>query len=251
MEVKAKKITSILISQPEPVQGNSPYYELAKKFNLKIDFRPFIHVEGVSAKEFRKEKINPIDFSAVIFTSRNAISHYFRMCEEMRLEVPADMKYICSAESIALYLQKFTQYRKRKIFFGKTGKDQLNDVLLKHKKENFIFPCSDAHNDEIPDFLKANKIKFQKAVIYKTVCSDLSDLTDVNYDIIAFFSPSGIKSLFENFPDFKQNNTNIAAFGTTTSQAVKDCGLTLNIEAPQPESPSMTMALERFIKNKA
>ena len=248
MEVKTKKITSILISQPEPSQPNNAYTQLAKKFNLKIDFRPFIHVEGVAAKDFRKEKINPVDYSAVIFTSRNAISHYFRICEEMRLEVPTDMKYICSAESIALYLQKFTQYRKRKIFFGKQGKGQLNELLLKHKKEKFIFPCSDAHNDEIPNFLKANKIKFDKAVIYKTVCSDLSDLSDVNYDIIAFFSPSGIKSLFENFPDFKQNETRIAAFGNTTSKAVLDCGLELNIKAPDPESPSMTMAIEKFIK---
>ncbi len=243
------KVKSILITQPKPETDKNPYFELAKKYNLKIDFRPFIHVEGVSGKDFRKEKISFSDYTAVIFTSRNAIDHYFRVAEEMRFEVPIDMKYYCVSESTALYLQKYIQYRKRKIFFGKQTSAELTDVLKKHKAEKFLFPCSDVHKEDIPVFLSQNGFNFIEAVIYKTVCSDLSDLRDVNYDVIAFFSPSGIKSLYLNFPEFKQNNTRIAAFGPTTHRAVLDAGLKLDIQAPMPKSPSMTMALEDYIKS--
>lgn len=242
------KVKSILITQPNPETEKSPYFDLAKKYNVKVDFRTFIHVEGIPAKDFRKDKINLADYSAVIFTSRNAIDHYFRISEEMRYEVPAEMKYFCISESTALYLQKYVQYRKRKIFFGKQSTADLIEVLKKHKDENFLFPCSDVHKDDIPAFLKKSKFKFVEAVIYKTVCSDLSDLAEVNYDVIAFFSPSGIKSLYLNFPDFKQNNTRIAAFGPTTHKAVLDAGLKLDIQAPMPKAPSMTMALEDYIK---
>lgn len=242
------KVKSILITQPKPETDKSPYFDLAKKYNLKVDFRPFIHVEGIPAKDFRKDRINPLDFTAVIFTSRNAIDNYFRVCEEMRLEVPAEMKYFCVSESTALYLQKYVQYRKRKIFFGKQTSNDLIDVLKKHKEERFLFPCSDVHKEDIPVFLAQNKYDFAEAVLYRTVCSDLSDLAEVNYDMIAFFSPSGIKSLFLNFPDFKQNNTRIAAFGPTTTKAVLDAGLRLDVQAPMPQAPSMTMAIEEYIK---
>jgi uroporphyrinogen-III synthase len=246
-EVKLK-VKSILITQPRPETDKSPYFDLAKKYNLKVDFRPFIHVEGIPAREFRKDRINPLDFTAVIFTSRNAIDHYFRVCEEMRIEVPAEMKYFCVSESTALYLQKYVQYRKRKIFFGKQTSNDLMELLKKHKEEKFLFPCSDVHKEDIPVFLGQNNYNFAEAVLYRTVCSDLSDLANVNYDMIAFFSPSGIKSLFLNFPDFRQNNTRIAAFGPTTTKAVLDAGLRLDVQAPMPQAPSMTMAIEEYIK---
>jgi uroporphyrinogen-III synthase len=242
------KVKSILFTLPKPETEKSPYFDLAKKYNLKIDFRSFIHVEGVPAKDFRKDKINLADFTAVIFTSRNAADHYFRICEEMRFEVPADMKYFCLSENIALYLQKYIQYRKRKIFFGKQSAADLADLLKKHTSENFLYPCSDVAGEETQNFLQANGYTFTTAVLFKTVCSDLSDLAEVNYDMIVFFSPSGIKSLFKNFPDFKQNNTRLATFGPTTAKAVIDAGLTINIQAPTPAFPSMTMAIEDYVK---
>lgn len=242
------KVKSILITQPKPETDKNPYFDLAKKYNLKIDFRPFIHVEGIQAKDFRKDKVAIAEYTAVIFTSRNAIDHYFRIAEELRFEVPIEMKYFCVSESTALYLQKYIQYRKRKIFFGKQTSADLMDVLKKHKEEKYLFPCSDVHKEDIPAFLEKNGFSYAEAVIYRTVCSDLSDLRDVNYDVIAFFSPSGIKSLYLNFPGFKQNNTRIAAFGPTTHKAVIEAGLELNIQAPMPKSPSMTMALEDYIK---
>jgi uroporphyrinogen-III synthase len=245
---KKIKVKSILVTQPKPETDKSPFYDLAKKLNLKIDFRSFIHVEGIPAKDFRKEKINPLDFTAVIFTSRNAIDHYFRICEEMRLEVPAEMKYFCITEAVALYMQKYVQYRKRKISIGKQTTADLIELLKKHKSEKFFYPCTDVYTDSIPVFLKDNGYDFSAAVIYKTVCSDLSDLAEVNYDMIVFFSPSGIKSLFKNFPDFKQNNTRLATFGPTTAKAVIDAGLTINVQAPAPQFPSMTMAIEDYVK---
>ncbi|WMJ72496.1 uroporphyrinogen-III synthase [Cytophagaceae bacterium ABcell3] len=242
------KVSSILVSQPKPSDNKSPYFALAEKYNLKIDFRPFIGVEPVSLKEFKKEKIDILSHTAVIFTSRNAVDNFFRICSEAKIEVPADMKYFCISEQTANYLQKYIVIRKRKIFVGhKTARD-LEDVLKKHKNEKYLFPCSDIRKDDIPSFLKSNNIKFTEAVIYRTVASDLSDLRDVNYDIIAFFSPSGINSLFVNFPDFEQKNTRIAAFGPTTAKAVRDAGLILDIEAPLPNAPSMTGALEVYIK---
>jgi len=245
---KPRKVKSILVTLPKPDSEKSPYYDLAKKYNLKIDFRSFIHVEGVSAKEFRKEKINLQDFNAVIFTSRNAVDHFFRICEEMRFDVPAEMKYFCISETIALYLQKYIQYRKRKIFFGKGNASDLADILKKHMAEKFLYPCSDVAEKETQKFLTVNGYDFKPAVLFHTVCSDLSDLAEVFYDVIAFFSPSSIHSLFINFPDFKQNYTRIAAFGLSTHKAVLEHDLVLNIPAPRPEAPSMTMALEQYIK---
>ena len=245
---KKLKVKSILVTQPKPESDKSPFFDLAKKFNLKIDFRPFIHVEGIPGKEFRKEKISPLDFSAVIFTSRNSIDHYFRVCEELRIEASSEMKYFCITEAVALYMQKYVQYRKRKVFIGKQTTAELLEVIKKHKDENFFYPCTDVHTDEIPVFLRKSGFNISEAVLYRTVCSDLSDLAEVNYDMIAFFSPSGIKSLFKNFPDFKQNNTRIATFGPTTAKAVIDAGLVINIQAPSPQAPSMTMAIEEYVK---
>ncbi|MEX0968719.1 MAG: uroporphyrinogen-III synthase [Bacteroidia bacterium] len=243
------RVKSILISQPEPNGSQSPYFDLADKYKVKIDFRPFIYVESVPAREFRKEKVSVVGHTGVVMTSKTAIENFFRICEETRHEVSADLKYFCISEAIALYLQKFITYRKRKVFFPKSKDKDLLDILLKHKAERFLFPRSNICSNEIPEFLRKNKFKFSEAVLYKTISSDLSDLTDVNYDVIAFFSPSGIKSLFENFPDFKQNSTRIAAFGPSTCQAVKNAGLSLNIEAPTLEAPSMKMALEQYIRN--
>lgn len=245
---REKKVKSILVTLPKPENDKSPYFALAQKYNLKLDFRAFIHVEGVSARELRKEKINLADFTAVIFASRNAVDHYFRICEEMRFDVPTEMKYFCISETIALYLQKYIQYRKRKIFFGKGTVKDLEEVLKKHTKEKFLYPCSDVSNEEALGWMQENGYDYTPAVLFRTVVSDLSDLKDVFYDVIVFFSPSSVQSLYENFPDFKQNNTRLAAFGAQTHQAILDRGLTLDIEAPTPENPSMTMAVEQYIK---
>lgn len=242
------KVKSILVTQPKPETDKSPYYDLAKKLSVKIDFRPFIHVEPIAAKDFRKDRINILDYSAVIFTSRNAADNFFRICVEMRVNVPETMKYFCVSESTAFYLQKYVVYRKRKIFYGKQTIIDLMDVIKKHRKEKFLVPCTDIHKQEIFETLEANTIECTKAVIYKTVASDLSDLANVNYDVLVFFSPSGIKSLLKNFPKFKQSSTRIAAFGPTTAQAVLDAGLRLDIQAPVPSAPSMTMALELYIR---
>ena len=242
------KVKSILVSQPKPETEKSPYFDLAKKFNLKIDFRPFIHVEGVPVQEFRKERINILDFSAVIFTSRNGVDHFFRMCTEMRITVPDSMKYFCISESTAYYLQKYVVYRKRKIFHGKQIFADLIDVIKKHKNEKFLLPSSDILKPSIPKLLEDNNISYQRGTFYRTVCSDLSDLADIKYDMLVFFSPSGIKSLYQNFPDFKQNSTRIAAFGPTTSKAVAQAGLNLDVQAPTKNAPSMTMAIEHYVK---
>jgi uroporphyrinogen-III synthase len=247
-DARKKKVKSILVTLPKPDTEKSPYYDLAKKFNVKVDFRSFIHVEGVPAKDFRKEKINFADFSAVIFTSKNAVDHFFRVCEEMRYEVPAEMKYFCLSETIALYLQKYIQYRKRKIFFGKQTAADLAEILKKHAAERFLYPCSDVATEETQKFLQENGYNFKPAVLFKTVCSDLSDLADVFYDVIVFFSPSSIQSLYKNFPTFEQNNTRIAAFGVSTQKAITDRNLIIDIPAPTPTAPSMTMAIEQYIK---
>lgn len=247
-QVEDLKVEKILISQPEPATNKSPYHKLEEKYDITVDFRPFIQVEQVPFKEFRKEKIDILAHSGVIFTSRNAVDNYFRVCKESRIEVPADMKYFCISEQTANYLQKYITIRKRKLFVGKKTALDLIEVLKKHKKEKFIFPCSNIRKNDIPKFLSDNEYDFTEAVLYRTVASDLSDLADVNYDIIAFFSPSGVNSLFVNFPDFKQNKTRIAAFGPTTAKAVRDAGLKLDVEAPLPDAPSMTGALEVYIK---
>jgi uroporphyrinogen-III synthase len=244
------KIKKILVSQPQPSdQEKSPYFELAEKNNLKIDFRPFSYVEGVSVKEFRQSRIEILTHTAVIFTSKTAIDHFFRICEEMRAVVPDTMKYFCMSESTAFYLQKYIVYRKRKIFYGKGTFPEMIDILMKHKDEKFLVPLSDQHKPEIPKLLEKNKLKYTKAILYRNVCSDLSDLADVKYDILVFYSPTCIKSLQQNFPDFKQDETKIASFGNSTAKAVKDAGLRLDIQAPLPQFPSMTMALEHFIKD--
>ena len=242
------KINSILVSQPEPLNENSPYNRLKSKFNLKIHFRPFIHIEGVSAKKVRLQKIDLNNFQNVILTSRNAVDHYFRMSQEMRVPIRDSVKYFCVSEAIAYYLQKYVVYRKRKVFHGRQTFSDLIEILKKHKDDKFLLPCSDILKSEIPTLLEKNELSYTKSIFYKTVCSDLSDLANVNYDMLVFFSPSGIKSLFKNFPEFKQNKTKIAAFGPTTARAVEDAGLTLNVKAPMPNAPSMTMAIEYYLK---
>jgi len=241
------KIKSILISQPKPKE-DSPYFQLAERNNIKIDFRPFIQVEGIDCKDFRKSRIDILEHSAVIFTSKTSVDHFFRISEEMRLTIPDAMKYFCVNEQIAYYLQKYIVYRKRKIFFGQGKLQDMMDVIVKNKDEKFFIPLSDQHKKDIPETLNAAGIKYTEATLYRTVCSDLSDLSDVNYDILVFFSPSGIRSLLQNFPDFKQKETKIASFGTSTAKAVKEAGLRLDIEAPMPKAPSMSMALDYFIK---
>ncbi len=241
------KIKNILVSQPSPEGNRSPFFDLAEKYNIKVDFRPFIQVEPIVTKELRKEKINELNYTAVIFNSRNAIDNFFRVATEVKTEMPADMKYFCVNEGMAYYLQKYIVLRKRKVFYGKGTTKDLLDVLKAHPKENYIFPCSDVRSPIVSDFLKKHKIKFRESILYKTVASDLSDLTHVNYDVIVFFSPSDIRSLFENFPDFEQNNTRIAGFGNATKKAITDANLEVNIPAPTPETPSMVMAIEKYI----
>jgi uroporphyrinogen-III synthase len=242
------RIKKILVSQPEPDNEKSPYRELALKNNVKIDFRPFSHVEGLSAKDFRQSRIDILEHSAIIFSSKTAIDHFFRICEELRITVSDILKYFCTSESVAFYLQKYIVYRKRKIFYGKSSIVDIEDVLLKNKDEKYLIPLSDNHKPEIPLLLERLKLKFTKAVLYRTVCSDLSDLADIDYDILVFYSPTGIKSLFQNFPNFQQNEIKIASFGDATAKAVKEAGLRLDIQAPIPQAPSMTMALDIFIK---
>lgn len=244
----AKRISSILVTQPKPTNDVSPYFSIAEKYGIQVDFREFIEVQPVSYKDFRREKINILEFTAVIFTSRNAVDHFFRICQEAKLEMPAEMKYFCISEQTANYLQKYIVLRKRKLFIGERTAADLFDVIKKHKGEKFLYPCSDIRKDDLPVFMRANNLKFSEAVIYRTVASDLSDLSDVKYDCIAFFSPSGISSLFINFPDFVQEGTRIAAFGPTTAKAVTDAGLILDIEAPHPNAPSMTGAIEAYIR---
>jgi len=241
-------IKTILVSQPKPEGEKSPYFDLADKYKLKIDFRPFIKVEGVSAQEFRSQRIDFNEYTAVIMTSKNAIDHFFRIAQETRYTVPDSLKYFCISEAVALYLQKYVTYRKRKIFFGKQSIEDLMDSMKKHKGEKYLLPCTDILRDKIPETLEEHNIDFTKAMLYRTVASDLSDLGDVYYDMLVFFSPGGIESLFKNFPDFKQNNTLIAAFGPTTANAVIKNNLRLDVHAPQPNAPSMTAAIENFVK---
>lgn len=242
-----KPIKNILISQPKPTR--SPYFNLESKYDVKIDFRPFIHVEGVEMKEFRRLRLRPDEFSAIIFSSKNAIEHFFRICDELRIQMSAETKYFCISEAIANYLQKFIVYRKRKVFSGKRTISDLKTYFLKHReKEKFLLPCSNLGSKRITAYLEELNIDFTEAMMYRTVSSDLSDLSDITYDVLVFFSPLGIQSLYDNFPDFKQNTTRIAVFGKSTSKAVEERGLNINIQAPSPETPSMTMALEQYIK---
>jgi uroporphyrinogen-III synthase len=242
-----KPVKTILVSQPKPER--SPYYELEKKYNLTIDWRPFINVEALTAKEFRKQRVRPDEFSAVIFTSKNAIDHFFKLCEDMRIKVSQDMKYFCLTEAIANYLQKFIIYRKRKVFAGIKTIEDLRLYLTKHREnERFLIPCSDLGAKDVTGFLSENGFTYQEALMFRTVSCDLSDLKDITYDMLVFFSPLSIKSLFDNFPDFKQRDTRIAVFGDSTWKAVEDYGLRTDVKAPIPEAPSMTMALELYLQ---
>jgi len=242
------KVKTILVSQPEPKMENSPYQSLVDRTKVKIDFRSFIHVEGVSAKEVREQKVDLTKYTAIILTSRNSVDHFFRVAEEMRFKIPDTLKYFCQSEAVAYYLQKYVVYRKRKIYVGKRSFSELIPLIKKHKNESFLLPNTDKLKDLVPEELDSLGIKWKSAIFFKTVISDLSDLADVKYDVLVFFSPSGIDSLFQNFPEFVQDQTRIAVYGNTTSQAAKERGLRIDIQAPTPESPSMTMAIENYIK---
>lgn len=248
---RAKAVRKILITQPKPESDKSPYFELARKYSVELDFHPFIRLEGIAARDFRKQKIEIQQYTAVIFTSRNAIDHFFRTCEEMKVSVSQDTKYFCITEAVALYLQKFILYRKRKVFYGADGTNKsMFDVISKHKaNEKFLYVCSENQQDnDIVNWLKSNSCEFVLAFMYRSVSSDVKDiLTQNEYDVICFFTPSGVKSLFDNVPKFKQNGTFIGAFGNNTSRAIEEAGLQLTIKAPQPQTPSMVAALEQFL----
>ncbi|GHU90631.1 uroporphyrinogen III methyltransferase [Bacteroidia bacterium] len=242
-------VKKVLVSQPKPETEKSPYFDIAEKYGVKIEFRPFIKVEPVTAKEFRTQRIAILEHTAVIFTAKTAIDHFFRLCEELRVQIPETMKYFCVTESIAVYLQKYTIYRKRKIFFAQSGK--MEDLIIpigKHNKEIYLVPVSDVHKDDLMHLLDEKKIKYNKATMYKTVSNDFTPEEKFDYDMLLFFSPAGISSLLKNFPEFQQNDIKIGCFGSSTAKAVRDAGLRLDIEAPGPEAPSMTAALEKYLK---
>ncbi len=244
------KVKKILVSQPKPSSDKSPYFEIAEKYGVQIEFRPFIKVEGLTAKEFRQSKISISDFTAIIFTARTAIDHFFRLCDEMRVSIPDTMKYFCTTESIALYLQKYIVYRKRKIFHGSTGKlEGLLPALIKHNKEKYLYVVSDVHKEDT-SMLDDNHINYTKAVMYRTVSNDFGPDEKFDYDMLLFFSPSGIASLLKNFPEFNQGEICIGVFGATTAKAVTDAGLRLDMEAPSAKAPSMTAALDLFLASK-
>ena len=248
----ALSIKKLLVSQPKPASEKSPYFDIAEKYGVEIDFRPFIKVEPLSSKEFRQQKISILDYTAVVFTARTAIDHFFHLCEELRVTIPETMKYFCMTEAIAVYLQKYIVYRKRKIFYGMNGKlDDLVTVIAKHPKEKYLVPVSDVHKDDLLSMLEAKKINFIKAVMYRTVSNDFAVDEKFDYDMLVFFSPAGITSLMKNFPNFKQEDIKIGCFGPTTAKAVKEAGLRLDVEAPTPEAPSMTAALEMYLKKQA
>lgn len=242
-------IKKILVSQPSPTTEKSPYFDIAEKYGVEVVFRPFIKVEGLSAKEFRQQRINFQEYTAVVFTARTAIDNFFRLAAENRFTVPDTMKYFCGTESIALYLQKYIVYRKRKIFFGQSGKlDDLPNYLNKHNKEKFLLPLPEVHNDDVIKVLTKHKINFKPAIMYRTVSNDFTKEEAFDYDVLLFFSPIGVSSLFKNFPEFKQENIAVGGFGSTTTKAIVDSGLRLDIEAPRPDAPSMTAALDKFLK---
>lgn len=249
-----REVKTILISQPEPKNPRNPYTSLVEEYGIKIDFRQFIQIEPISAREYRKQRISPTDFASIIFTSRTSIDHFFRLCGELRVTMSSDTKYFCASEAIALYLQKFIEYRKRKVFFPKTGKTSIFDLLNKQKENGkFLYLCptcsfDDVTKNEIPDFLKENEFDYAESYIYRIVCSDLSDLQDIYYDMIVFFTPLGIKSLFENFSDFEQNLTRIGTFGGATSKTAMEHDLILDVQAPNSEAPSMTGAIDLYLK---
>ena len=245
-------IKKILVSQPEPSSEKSPYFDIANDFGVELVFRPFIKVEGLSSKEFRQQKIGLLDFTAVVFTSRHAIDNYFKLAKEMRITIPEDMKYFCVTETIALYIQKYVQYRKRKVFFGTTGKlDSLIPTMVKHKNEKYLVPLSDVHNDDVQRLLDTKKLNYKECVMYRTVSNNFTEEEVKNFDcdMLVFFSPTGIKAFTKNFPDFKQGDVRIATFGPATAKAVEDEGFRLDLEAPTKEHPSMTAALRWYLEN--
>lgn len=242
------KINRILVSQPQPKSDKSPYFDIEQKHGVEIVFRPFIKVEGLTAREFRQQKVNISDFTAIIFTAKTAIDHFFALCEEMRISIPDTMKYFCTTESIALYLQKYIVYRKRKIFHSATGKfDDLLPLLIKHKNENYLYVVSDVHNSDTTNILDTSGINYTRAVMYRTVSNDFAPGEPFDYDMLVFFSPQGIESLLKNFPDFQQGSIAIATLGATTAQAVKDAGLRLDLEAPTAKAPSMAAAIDLYL----
>ena len=243
-------IKKILVSQPKPTSEKSPYYDIANRFGVELVFRPFIKVEGMSSREFRAQKVSILDYTAVVFTSRHAIDHFFTLAKELRLTIPEDMKYFCVTETIALYIQKYVQYRKRKVFFGTTGKvDDLIPTMVKHKTEKYLVPMSDVHNDAIANLLDSKKLIHKEVVMYKTVSNDFTEeeVKNFDYDMLIFFSPSGIESLTKNFPDFNQGGIAIGTFGPATAKAVQDAGLRLDLQAPTEKFPSMTGALQHYL----
>lgn len=242
------KVKKILVSQPKPTNDKSPYFEIAEKFHVDITFRPFITVERLPLKEFKQQRIQITDFSAIIFTARTAVDNFFMLCEELRITMPESMKYFCVSEVIALYLQKYIVYRKRKIFFSPTGKiEGLSNAFTKHNKEKFLLPVSEQHNDDIQNFLEKKKLDYTKSIMYRTVSNDFEEGEKLDYDMLIFFSPLGVTSLMKNFPDFKQENIAVGCFGNSTAKAIEELGLTVDCQAPLPGIPSMTAALDEFL----
>jgi uroporphyrinogen-III synthase len=242
-----KKVTNILISQPKPLQ-RSAYDELEKKFGVRIDFVPFVTLEGLTEKEYRKNRVYPNDYTAIVFTSKHAVDHFFRLCGELRIKMSEDTKYFCSTETIANYLQKFIMFRKRKVFNGTKSITELKSYIMRNKDEKFFLPCSDQGHPEVTQYFRELKVPVQEAVMYRAVNNDLTELKDIKYDIIAFFSALEIKSMFEQFPDFKQEDRRICVFGPSALKAVTDRGMTVNIQAGTPEAPSIAVALETYLK---
>ena len=244
-------IKKILISQPKPISEKSPYFDIAEKYNVEFVFRPFIKVEGLEPKEFRAQKINILDFTAIVFTSRHAIDHFFTLAKQMRITIPEDMKYFCVTETISLYIQKYVQYRKRKVFFGNTGKiDDLLPTMVKHKTEKYLVPMSDVNSGSVAKLLESKKLQHRECVMYRTVSNDFTEqeAKDFDYDMLVFFSPSGIESLTKNFPSFDQGKVAIATFGPATAKAAHDAGLRVDLEAPSKQYPSMTGALQHYLE---
>ncbi len=246
---KDNVVKKVLITQPKPEGDRSPYFDLAKKHNIELHFFPFIVVDSIPAKEFRKQKIEITNYTAIIFTSRHAIDNFFRACDELKTSISQDTKYFCITEAIALYLQKFILYRKRKVFYGADGTNKsLFDVINKHKdNEKFLYPCSESFDSEITNWLRDHNCEYATPVLYRIVSNDIKEVIAKNFDVICLFTPGGVKSLLENFPEFKQNGTKIGAFGANTSKAAEDAGLILHIKAPQPQAPSMVSALEIYL----
>lgn len=243
------KINKILVSQPQPPGEKSPYFDISEKYNVKIDFRPFIKIEGLSAKEFRTQKINILDYSAIIFNARHGIDHFFKLCEELRVTIPETMKYFCITEAVAVYLQHYIHYRKRKVFYGATGRmNDLVTLMNKHATEKYLLITSDHQNEETISLMNNSKVTYEKAVMYRTVSNDFTKDESFDYDMLLFFSPAGIDSLFKNFPNYVQGEMQIGCFGLPTANAIREAGLRLDLEAPSPGNPSMTMALDNFLK---